>query len=198
MGAAVRVTRSDLDPASLRRAARRTRDVAASRRMLAPALVLEGTSRTGAAQATGMDRQALRDRVHRFNEQGLAGLSDRTGNAGAKPFLSREQEAQVAEGARSGPDLAEHGVVRWRRADLARVIKARFGVVLAGRSVGAVLRRLASDRREAARAQQHHAATPAALRPRAEPGRERLGLPARQQALQPRARNPRRHRRCLL
>jgi hypothetical protein len=32
---------------------------------------------------------------------------------------------------RSGPDLAEHGVVRWRRIDLSKVIEARFGVHLA-------------------------------------------------------------------
>jgi Winged helix-turn helix len=43
---------------------------------------------------------------------------------------------------RSGPDLAEHGVVRWRRIDLSKVIEARFGVHLAERSVGALLWRL--------------------------------------------------------
>ena len=35
-------------------------------RMLALALVLEGVSRTEAAQAAGMDRQTLRDWVYRF------------------------------------------------------------------------------------------------------------------------------------
>ena len=142
MGTAIQITRSDFTPVSLRRAARHTRDAAASRRMLALALVLEGASRTEAAQAAGMDRQTLRDWVHRFNEQGLAGLSDRTGNVGPKPFLSPEQEVEVAEWVRRGPDLAEHGVVRWRRADLARAIKAKFGVVLAERSMSDVLRRL--------------------------------------------------------
>ncbi len=33
-------------------------------------------------------------------------------------------------------------MVRWRRADLARAIEARFGVVLAERSISTVLRRL--------------------------------------------------------
>jgi hypothetical protein len=42
----------------------------------------------------------------------------------------------------TGPDLAEHGVIRWRRIDLSRVIEARFGVHLAERSVGRLLRRL--------------------------------------------------------
>ena len=110
--------------------------------MLALALVLEGQSRKAAAESCGMDRQTLRDWVHRTNADGLAGLSDRQGAVGPKRRLSPEQEAEVAEWVRRGPDLAEHGVVRWRRADLAREIQARFGVVLAERSVGDVLRRL--------------------------------------------------------
>ena len=61
MATAIKITRDDLDPAGLRRAARRAGSVAASRRMLALALVLEGTSRTEAAQVAGMDRQTLRD-----------------------------------------------------------------------------------------------------------------------------------------
>ncbi len=142
MAAAIQITRSDFDAAGLRREARRTRDATALRRMLALALVLEGTSRMEAAQAAGMDRQTLRDWVHRYNEHGLAGLSDKRGNVGPKRFLSPEQEAEVAEWVRRGPDLAEHGVVRWRRADLARAIASRFGVVLAERSMSDVLRRL--------------------------------------------------------
>lgn len=142
MGLAVEITRFEHDAAAFRRAAGRTRDVAASRRMLALALVLEGASRTDAATAAGMDRQTLRDWVHRYNEAGLAGLFDRQGAVGPKPFLSPAQEAVVAEWVRQGPSLAEHGVVRWRRADLARAIEARFGVVFAERSIGDVLRRL--------------------------------------------------------
>ncbi len=65
MGTAIQITRSDFDAAGLRREARRTKDVAASRRMLALALVLEGASRADAAKAAGMDRQTLRDWVHR-------------------------------------------------------------------------------------------------------------------------------------
>lgn len=142
MAAPIRITRVDLDASGLRLAARRSSSVAASRRMLALALVLEGKSRTEAAQAAGMDRQTLRDWVHRYNEEGLAGLSDRHGDFGPKRLLSPEQEAEVAAWVRAGPDLAEHGVVRWRRADLARAIKARFGIVLAERTMSTVLRRL--------------------------------------------------------
>ena len=141
MAAAVEITRMDLDAAGLRRAAGRSRAAAAARRMLALALVLEGKSRTDAAQAAGMDRQTLRDWVHRYNEEGLSGLSDRHAG-GTRPLLSPDQEAEIAQWVRQGPDLAEHGVVRWRRADLARAIEARFGVKMAERSISDVLRRL--------------------------------------------------------
>ena len=142
MAAPIRITREGLGSAGLRRASRRAASVAAARRMLALALVMEGISRTEAARAAGMDRQTLRNWVHRYNEEGLAGLTDRHGEFGPKRHLSSEQEAEVAEWVRRGPDLGEHGVVRWRRADLAQAIEARFGVVLAERSVGNVLRRL--------------------------------------------------------
>ena len=55
----------------------------------------------------------------------------------------------MAELVRTGPDVAEHGVVRWRRADLLRVIEARFGVRLAERTVGRLLRRLGFRHRSA-------------------------------------------------
>lgn len=137
----VAITRVEPDAAGLRQAAARTKDADAARRMLALAFVLDGRSRVDAAQSCGMDRQTLRDWVHRFNERGLAGLSDRKA-PGPMPRLTPEQNAAVVELVRKGPDLAEHGVVRWRRADLSKVIQARFGVQLAERSVGTLLRRL--------------------------------------------------------
>ena len=55
------------------------RDAQAARRMLALALVLEGVDRKTAAETCGMDRQTLRDWVHRYNAEGLAGLTNRRG-----------------------------------------------------------------------------------------------------------------------
>jgi transposase len=138
---AVAIMRTEYDAAGLRQAAARTKDADAARRMLALALVLEGRTRTEAAQTCGMDRQTLRDWVHRYNDQGLAGLSDRK-PPGPTPRLTAEQQAEVAALVRSGPEPSEHGVVRWRRIDLSRMIEARYGVHLAERSVGAVLARL--------------------------------------------------------
>ena len=56
---AVEITRGELPAAELRRVAGRSKDAKAARRMLALALVLEGRSRTEAAESCGMDRQRL-------------------------------------------------------------------------------------------------------------------------------------------
>ena len=71
------------------------KDARATRRMLALALVLDGRSRTEAAQSCGMDRQTLRDWVHRYNAEGLAGLVDRP-LPGRPPRLSAEQMRELA------------------------------------------------------------------------------------------------------
>lgn len=121
---AVAVTRMDLSARELRAASAKTRDAKAARRMLAIALVLEG-----------MDRQTLRDWVHRYNAEGLEGLSNRR-SPGPKPRLSPEQMAELARIVREGPDPDVDGVVRWRRVDLQRKIESPFGVSMHERTVG--------------------------------------------------------------
>jgi winged helix-turn helix protein len=74
MGAAVSITRLDLTASELRKAASGERDGAAARRILSLALVLDGVDRKTAAETCGLDRQTLRDWVHRYNAAGLAGL----------------------------------------------------------------------------------------------------------------------------
>src|SRR4051794_2368975 len=137
----VAITRKEPGAVELRREAARCRDARAARRMLALALVLEGASREEAARAAGMDRQTLRDWVHRYNAEGLPGLHDRH-RSGRKPRLTPEQEAERATAVERGPDPDRDGVVRWRRVDLRALIEARFAVRLHERSVGKVLRRL--------------------------------------------------------
>ena len=110
--------------------------------MLALALVLEGASREEAARAAGMDRQTLRDWVHRYNEEGL---HDRR-RPGPRPRLTPGQEAELEAVVERGPDPDRDGVVRWRRVDLKALIEARFAVRLHERSVGEVLRRLGFSR----------------------------------------------------
>ena len=107
----VAITREELGASELRREAVRCRDAAAARRMLALALVLEGSSREQAARAAGMDRQSLCDWVHRYNEEGLAGLHDRP-HPGPKPRLTPEQLAELEKVVDEGSDPARDGVVR--------------------------------------------------------------------------------------
>ncbi|WP_043342231.1 helix-turn-helix domain-containing protein, partial [Belnapia moabensis] len=69
--------RADFDAAGLRAAARRTKDAAQARRLLALAAVYDGVSRTEAARIGGVTVQIVRDWVVRFNAEGPAGLIDR-------------------------------------------------------------------------------------------------------------------------
>src|ERR1017187_931481 len=114
MGAAVAITRLDLTVTDLRAAAGREKVGSAARRLLAIAMVLDGADRRTAAEACGMDRQSLRDWVHRYNAEGLRGLHDLK-TPGPKPRLTAEQQAKLAELVEAGPDPVRHGVVRWRR-----------------------------------------------------------------------------------
>ena len=141
MGAAVAIRRFDLTAAELRAAAGREKDSSAARRMLAIAMVLDGADRKVAAETCGMDRQTLRDWVHRYNAKGLRGLHDLK-TPGPKPKLTADQQATLAELVEAGPDPARHGVVRWRRVDLRDELQRRFGVELHERSVGKVLAKL--------------------------------------------------------
>ncbi len=100
MTQAIEIRRDDLSAADLRAASAKAGSVAAARRMLALALVLEGADRTTAAKSAGMERQTLRDWVHRYNGEGLAGLENRHG-PGHPPLLNAEQ--QVALAAKSLP-----------------------------------------------------------------------------------------------
>lgn len=140
-GRPVEITRTDLTATDLRRAAARSRDADAARRMLSIALVLEGKSRKEAAESCGMDRQTLRDWVIRYNAEGLPGLSDRV-PPGPAFRLTPKQTAVLSEIVERGPDPAVDHVVRWRRVDLRGVIVDRFGVELHERTVGKLLHRL--------------------------------------------------------
>lgn len=141
MGAAVEVLREDYCAQDLRRLAGSVKDGRVSRRLLSIALVLEGASRQVAAESCGMDRQTLRDWVHRYNAEGVDGLANRCGG-GMKPRLSDDQMTQLSGWVEVGPDPARDGVVRWRRADLARRIEVEFSVKLHERTVGTYLARL--------------------------------------------------------
>ena len=87
MSSAIPITRLELTASKLRRVAGKCGDGAQVRRLLALALVLEGRSRKEAAEQSGMDRQTLSDWVHRYNADGVSGLSSRWG-LGRPPALN--------------------------------------------------------------------------------------------------------------
>jgi transposase len=143
--ASVAITRTELDSVGLRAAAAGSSDAKQARRLLALAMVLDGHPRLLAAQAGGMDRQTLRDWVHRYNAHGVEGLRD-VRNKGRAPALSAEQMQELENLVLAGPDLKQDGVVRWRCVDLRSQIKTRFAVALHERTVGKLLRRLGMTR----------------------------------------------------
>ena len=86
MPSAVRL-REDYSAEELRALARRSKDVNQSRRLLSLAAVRDGMDRGSAAKIGGMDRQTLRDWVHRFNASGPEGLDRQLdGGSQASPF----------------------------------------------------------------------------------------------------------------
>ena len=105
------------------------------------AAVREGKDQGGAARIGGMDRQTLRDWVHRFNAAGPEGLFDNWTDC-PKSRLSAEQLVEFAKIVEAGPDRERAGVVRWRRVDLKRVIAEKFGVDFHERYVGTLLKKL--------------------------------------------------------
>ena len=138
MPSAVRL-REDYSARELRGLACRSKDVNQSRRLLSLAGVRDGMDRGAAARIGGMDRQTLRDWVHRFNASGPDGLLDNW-TEGPKPRLSAEQVAEFAQIVEAGPEREKDGVVRC--IDLKRVIAERFGVDFHERYVGTLLKKL--------------------------------------------------------
>ena len=108
MGAAIEV-RTDYTSADLRRYARRCVDADQVRRLLAIALILDGSCRSDAAKVAGVTLQIVRDWVLRFNAGGPEGLATRKA-PGRASILNDEQRARLAEvveaPARSRPRMA--------------------------------------------------------------------------------------------
>jgi transposase len=126
MGQAIPV-RSDFSAGEVRQFAKRAKDAAQVRRLLAIAAVLDGASREDAAKIGGMDRQTLRDWVIRFNAQGPDGLIN-IPSPGVPPVLDDAHRAFLARIVAEGPIPAIHGVVRWRACDLIMRLHEEFGL----------------------------------------------------------------------
>jgi transposase len=145
MGAPLGITRTDHTSAELRGLRNRCSDGAQVRRILALAMVLEGRSRTEAAELNGMDRQTLRDWVHRYNEAGVGGLKSRR-HPGRAPLLTPLQKAELLDLVTAGPDPEIHGVVHWRCVDLRAEVERRFSIKVHVNTVGVWLHELGLTR----------------------------------------------------
>lgn len=145
MGTALTITRTEHSATELRAFAGKCHDGAQVRRLLALALVLEGCPRTQAAKQNGMDRQTLRDWVHRYNNLGVDGLKSLHG-PGPAPALTAQQMAELKALVIKGPDPATDKVVRWRCLDLRQEVARRFNVTVHESTIGKWLHQLGLTR----------------------------------------------------
>jgi transposase len=139
--------RKDRTPEVLRKLAKAESNTRVARRLLAIANALSGMSRKEAAEAAGMDRQALRDWVIRYNAHGPDGLHD-CWAGGRPPRLEAQEQAELMRIVLKGPD-PEAGLSAFTREDLVRICEARFGKSFHPASLGRVLRRLGLSRQKA-------------------------------------------------
>lgn len=119
--------RDDVAASALRWLARREPDRNAAARMSAIANALVGMGRAEAARLAGMERQALRDAVVRYNAEGLAGLRNRP-HPGPAPRLDERCRAALRQVVLEGPEVESTGVSAWTLPDLCREVERRWGV----------------------------------------------------------------------
>ena len=105
-------------------------------------------TRAEAARLAGMERQALRDAVTRYDVEGLAGLEDRP-KPGRLPGLTEGEEAALAGLILRGPDPERTGISSFTREDIALLIEQRFGKRYHPASLSKVLRRMGFSRQKA-------------------------------------------------
>ena len=139
--------RRDYTPFELRRLAGREKDRRAAMRLLAIAYALEGMRRAEAARLAGMERQALRDAVLRFNAEGPEGLHDRH-RPGRPERLSAGQQAALKAYILRGPKPDRDGVSAWRLVDLCEHVGRAYGVRYSQWGVSRLLTRLTLSRQK--------------------------------------------------
>ena len=152
--------RDDFEAQELRLAARRSKDAAQARRLLALAAIYDGASRTEAARIGGVTLQIVRDWVVKFNAGGPGGLIDRKA-PGQPSRLNAAHRAALAAAIESGPTPAIHGVVRWRLIDLCQWLWEEFRVSIAKQTLSRELR--AMDYRKLSARPRHHAQAEGAI-----------------------------------
>jgi len=146
--------RADFDAAELRCQAKRSKDAAQTRRLLALAAIYDGASRTAASLIGGVTLQIVRDWVVKFNADGPAGLIDRK-PPGQPSRLNDTHRAALRAAIESGPTPAIHGVVRWRLIDLCQWLWDVFRLSIAKPTLSREMR--AMGYRKLSARPRHHA-----------------------------------------
>ena len=131
--------RDNFSAMDVRGYARRCKDGAQVRRLLAIATILDGGSRSDAALVGGVTRQIVRDWVLRFNADGPDGLVTRKA-PGPQTILNDGHRSALEEIIETGPIPASHGVVRWRIIDLVQWLWDEFKVSISKQALGHELR----------------------------------------------------------
>ena len=169
-----------LRAAQIRVLAKRSKNAAQTRRLLALAAVYDGGSRTEAARIGGVGLQTVRDWVLAFNAEGPPGLVN--GKApGNAPLLNDQQRQALHRIVESGPLPPVHGVVRWRLIDLAQWVFDEFRISISKQTLSRELRAV-GFRKLSARPRHHaqDAATLAAFKKTSPPASTRSPSATRQ------------------
>ena len=151
--------RTDYNADDLRRLSRFSCDSKQTRRLLALALIYDGSSRLEAAHHANVNVQSIRDWVLRFNGEGPEGLIDRK-STGAPVRLNAKHMAALARVVEDGPVPYLDDVVRWRLCDLISWLHAEYRVTVSDSTLSRILRDM-GYRKLSARP-RHHAQDPQA------------------------------------
>ena len=138
--ASITITRT-ADIKELRRRARAEKSGRVAARLFAIANVLSGMSREMSARLAGMERQTLRDWVHRFNDRGVEGLRDLP-HTGRPAELGKDAQQKLCARVSTGPEPEKDGLARWRCVDLKAWLQQEYGVSYHENSVSRILRKL--------------------------------------------------------
>lgn len=146
MGVALAI-QGDLRADDLRALARSEKAGRTALRMLALAHALDGLGRAESARLVGMDRQAFRDTVVRYNAEGIEGLYDRRA-PGRSPWLGASELTDLKKAILERPDIERDGhVERTLPALCETVIAGRFGKTLHP-SLSRIVRKLGLSRQK--------------------------------------------------
>jgi len=97
-----------------------------SHRILAIRDMLRGASRRDVCARYGVSRENLRHWVSWYNESGVAGLKDEA-RCGRPKQITGDQIAAFKARIEKQPDPQKDEVVRWRSADIQKVLEEEFG-----------------------------------------------------------------------